>query len=69
MLKEYIELDYAGWGGWPRLTHIPSGDTCLKSPYMTWKQWEEKRDSFLNKYPNLIILDRAGREVCREDLT
>lgn len=67
MNPPYIVLDYAGFGGWRRLTHIPSGDTCLCKPYMTHQQWLEAKQEFLNKYPELAILEN-GQPVERTAL-
>lgn len=67
MTQPYIELDHAGFGQWPRLTHIPSGDTCLRAPYMTNREWLDKKQEFLNKYPELIILDE-GQEADRANV-
>ena len=65
-MEEYIELDYVGmFGGWQRLTHIPSGDTCLCKPYMTYQEWLTARQEFLNKYPELVILEN-NKEVNRQ---
>lgn len=57
MSQERIELDYAGFGHWPHLTHIPSGDTCLMKPHMNHREWLEAKQAFLNKYPDLVIID------------
>lgn len=67
MNATFIELDYAGFGQWARLTHIPSGDTCLRKPYMTQQQWLEAKQEFLNKYPELAILE-AGKFIERKAL-
>lgn len=67
MNKPYIELDHAGFGHWPRLTHIPSGDTCLMKPYMTHREWLATKVEFLDKYPELVIVE-DGQEVNRTNL-
>lgn len=56
----YIERDYAGFGGHTRFTHYPSGDTCLRQPYMDQAQWFAKRDAYLAKYVGLGIYDGRG---------
>lgn len=60
---ERIELDYAGWKGWPRYTHYPTGDTLLRKPYMSDEQWAEAKISYFLKYPGVKVLDEEGKEI------
>lgn len=70
-----VELDSAGFSGWPRLTcYSCNGATLLKKPYMISRQWREEVARFANEHPSEItiaywtqLVDNAG-EVCDEQI-
>ena len=66
-MNKYIELDYVGLLIGPRLTHYPSGETCMRQPWMSNQKWMEVKTEFLSKYPNEIIFIR-GNEIERNRL-
>jgi hypothetical protein len=39
MTSSFIALDSAGWGNHPRLTHVESGATLLRQPWMDDTNW------------------------------
>ena len=64
---EYIELDYAGFNSRPRYTHYPSGDTCLRQPYMNENEWITIRNVFLKRYSKVIWQQLGDISTDEED--
>lgn len=59
---EYFELDFGG----SRLTHVPSGDTCLRHPWMSGPRieaWDEKLSRFFRKHSNVSTIVNSRLEV------
>jgi len=65
-IKEFIEIDFPRH---VRFTHYPSGDTCLKQPWMASSRkgddaWNEKRKEFFSKHPNAhLVVTAFGHEI------
>jgi hypothetical protein len=60
--NEYILIDAAGWGGYARFTHYPSGDTLLYKRWMDDEEWARAVVAYLGKYPGLMVR-REGHQV------
>lgn len=55
----YFELDFGG----ERLTHYPSGDTCLRHPWMRGAvdAWTQKLKDFLARHPDVnVVINSSG---------
>ena len=59
--KEFFMLDFGG----QRFTHYPSGDTCLRHPWMYGRKdaWIEKVTDFFNRYPEISVVVNDRYEV------
>ncbi len=56
-----VELDGAGWPGWPRLTCCTcNGETLLRAPYMTSRQWRARVTKFAEDHPSRTTADYAS---------
>lgn len=57
---EHFELDFGG----RRITHVPTGDTCLRQPYMQgtkgYPAWKEKFDAFVARHPGCHVVVRSN---------
>lgn len=54
--KPYFEIDYPRK---IRITHYPSGDTCLRHPWMIGKdtkKWKEKLGAFLEEHSDVKVM-------------
>lgn len=60
--REYIEIDMGG----SRFTHYPSGDTCLRHPWMRGKdavKWIEKFQEFAARHPETHVAVNSRHEI------
>jgi hypothetical protein len=58
----YFELDF----GSDRLTHYPTGDTCLRDEWMRGRdaaKWTEKLTEFLARHPDTSIIVNARGDI------
>ena len=66
--KPYFEVDYPRK---VRITHYPSGDTCLRHPWMIGKdskKWKEKLSAFFEKHSDVkVIANSRGQLVGNVD--
>ncbi|MCV9963858.1 hypothetical protein OIU34_18435 [Pararhizobium sp. BT-229] len=61
-IAEYFELDFGG----DRLTHYPSGDTCLRHQWMRSRdtaKWTEKLTEFLARHPYASIIANSQGDI------
>jgi hypothetical protein len=61
---EWFVLDFIGSRA--RFTHLPSGDTCLRHPYMVGTgttQWLEKFGDFLSRHPKAHVVVNDHGEI------
>lgn len=61
--KPFFEIDYPRK---VRITHYPSGDTCLRHPWMIGKdtkKWEKKLGEFLEKHSDVKVMASPRGEL------
>ena len=56
-----VELDGAGWSGWPRYTCYTCGETLIRKPFHGDLQWEALRSAFVAKHAEPSI--KYGKPV------
>jgi len=50
MENDDIKFDHAGFALRPRYTHVPSGETIVRAPWMNDAAWEVKKAAFFEAH-------------------